>query len=33
MQPEEVLKGQEFEDYVLSLFNLQEGDELILQEW
>ena len=28
-QPEELLKGREFEDYVLSLFNLQEGDELI----
>ena len=32
-QPEELLKGREFEDYVLSLFNLQEGNELILQEW
>ena len=32
-QPEELLKGREFEDYVLSLFDLQEGDELILQEW
>lgn len=32
-QQEELLKGREFEDYVLSLFNLQEGDELILQEW
>ncbi len=32
-QPEELLKGREFEDYVLSLFNLREGDELILQEW
>ena len=32
-QPEKLLKGREFEDYVLSLFNLQEGDELILQEW
>ena len=32
-QPEELLKGREFEDYVLSLFNLQESDELILQEW
>ena len=30
---EELLKGREFEDYVLSLFNLQEDDELILQEW
>ena len=28
-----MLKGREFEDYVLSLFNLQESDELILQEW
>ena len=32
-QPEELLKGREFEDYVLSLFNLQKGDELVLQEW
>lgn len=32
-QPEELLKGREFEDYVLSLFNLQEDEELILQEW
>ena len=32
-QPEELLKGREFEDYVLSLFNIQEGDEFILQEW
>ena len=32
-QPEELLKGREFEDYVLSLFNLLEGGELILQEW
>ena len=31
--PEELLKGREFEDYVLSLFNFQESDELILQEW
>ena len=30
---EESLKGREFEDYVLSLFNLQDNDELILQEW
>ena len=30
---EELLKGREFEDYVLSLFNLQDNDELILQEW
>ena len=32
-QPEELLKGREFEDYVLSLFNLQDGSELVLQEW
>ena len=32
-QPEELLKGRELEDYVLSMFNPQEGDELILQEW
>jgi len=32
-QPEEFLKGREFEDYVLSLFNLQEGGPLVLQEW
>lgn len=32
-QPEELLKGREFEDYVLSLFPLQEDGELILQEW
>ena len=32
-QPEELIKGREFEDYVLSLFNLQENEELILQEW
>ena len=32
-QPEEFLKGREFEDYVLSLFNLKEGNELVLQEW
>lgn len=32
-QPEELLKGREFEDYVLSLFNIQEGGELVLQEW
>ena len=30
---EELLKGREFEDYVLSLFNIQEDSELILQEW
>lgn len=32
-QPEEVLKGREFEDFVLSLFNVQEGGRLVLQEW
>lgn len=32
-QPEEWLKGREFEDYVLSLFNFQEGGKLVLQEW
>lgn len=30
---EDLLKGREFEDYVLSLFNIQESDELFLQEW
>lgn len=32
-QPEELLKGREFEDYVLSLFNIREGGALVLQEW
>ncbi len=32
-QAEELLKGREFEDYVLSMFNLQKDDKLILQEW
>ena len=32
-QPEELLKGREFEDYVLSLFNIQEDGALVLQEW
>ena len=32
-QPEELLKGREFEDYVLSLFDIQEGGMLVLQEW
>ena len=32
-QSEEVLKGREFEDYVLSLFNIQEGGNLVLLEW
>lgn len=32
-QPEELLKGREFEDYVLSMFNIREGGNLVLQEW
>ncbi|MBR1556713.1 MAG: hypothetical protein IJ647_02960 [Prevotella sp.] len=32
-QSEEVLKGREFEDYVLSLFNIKEDGPLVLQEW
>lgn len=32
-QPEEVLKGREFEDFVLGLFNIHENKELVLQEW
>ena len=32
-QPEEWLKGREFEDYVLNLFDIQEGGRLVLQEW
>lgn len=32
-QPEEWLKGREFEDFVLSLFDVQEGGKLVLQEW
>ena len=32
-QPEELLKGREFEDYVLSLFNFQEDGTLVLMEW
>lgn len=32
-QPEDVLKGREFEDYVLALFNPHDGGELILKEW
>ena len=32
-QPEELIKGREFEDYVLSLFNLQKRGDLSLQEW
>ncbi len=32
-QPEDVLKGREFEDYVLGLFNIEKDGPLILQEW
>lgn len=32
-QPEEWLKGREFEDFVLSMFDVQEGGKLVLQEW
>ncbi len=32
-QPEELLKGREFEDYVLSLFNIQKNGALVLLEW
>ena len=32
-QPEEYMKGREFEDFVLSLFDLHDGDDLVLQEW
>lgn len=32
-QPEDVLKGREFEDYVLSLFNVDKDGPLVLQEW
>jgi hypothetical protein len=32
-QPEELLKGREFEDYVLSLLNPKEEGPLVLQEW
>ncbi|MBR5748044.1 MAG: hypothetical protein IKY01_04565, partial [Prevotella sp.] len=31
--PEDVLKGREFEDYVLELFSLHEKDGFILKEW
>ena len=31
--PEDVLKGREFEDYVLELFKLHEEDGFILKEW
>ena len=32
-QPEKLLKGREFEDYVLSLLHIQEDGDLVLQEW
>lgn len=32
-QPEELLKGREFEDYVLSMFRLENNERLVLQEW
>ena len=32
-QSEEVLKGREFEDYVLGLFDVREDGPLVLQEW
>ena len=31
--PEEVLKGREFEDYVLELFNVRKGGDFTLKEW
>ena len=32
-QTEELLKGREFEDYVLGLFNIKKDGMLVLQEW
>ena len=32
-QSEDVLKGREFEDYVLSLFDLKKDGDIVLQEW
>lgn len=32
-QPEDLLKGREFEDYVLSLFHINETGPLLLLEW
>ncbi|MBO7120199.1 MAG: hypothetical protein J6W03_07775 [Bacteroidaceae bacterium] len=32
-QSEEVLKGREFEDYVLGMFDIQNDGPLVLQEW
>ena len=31
--PEDVLKGREFEDYVLELFDVREGGDFVLKEW
>ena len=31
--PEDVLKGREFEDYVLGLFDVREGGDFTLKEW
>ena len=31
--PEEVLKGREFEDFVLEMFRLHEDNGLVLKEW
>lgn len=31
--PEEVLKGREFEDYVLELFDVREDGDITLKEW
>ena len=31
--PEDVLKGREFEDYVLELFNLRADNGFVLKEW
>ncbi len=32
-QPEDMLKGREFEDFVLSLFDLGKDGPLVLEEW
>ena len=31
--PDDVLKGREFEDYVLSLFNILDNETITLKEW
>lgn len=31
--PDDVLKGREFEDYVLELFNLHDDNAFVLKEW